>query len=121
MQLRYSLKVLKVPSSSTVWYQKALLVRDPLIRRRLSHTTLHDILAGANGQASELQAVFAAAPPAPSEHVVVTTQVKTAYLRATGAHVDEEVEVTDEVVVEKAQGGNGNGSRKDPVGEDCPV
>ena len=68
----------------------------------------------ANGQDSELQAVYAFAPPVPQDQVLDTA--RTAYLKATGAISDESNEAK-----ESKEDETSNGKRKEAVGEDCPV
>ena len=68
----------------------------------------------ANGQDSELQAVYSFAPPAPQDQVL--DKARTAYLKATGAISDELKEAKDAKEDETS-----NGKRKDAAGEDCPV
>jgi hypothetical protein len=104
-----SLKVLKVPESSTTWYQKGLLVR--LSRPdRITVLTLP--------QSSELQDIFAASPPTPNGSLMVSTKVRAAYLRATGAGGEEE-EVAAEV--EKEVEAMTAGGKRSSIGDDCPV
>ena len=101
-----SIKVLKVPPSSEFWYQKSLLVSFTVSQSEVGGKT--------NGQDSELQAVYAFAPPAPYDHIL--DKARTAYLKATGAIADESKEAK-----ESRQDDSSHGKRKDAVGEDCPV
>jgi hypothetical protein len=98
-----------VPESSTTWYQKGLLVR--LSRPdRITVLTLP--------QSSELQDIFAASPPTPNGSLMVSTKVRAAYLRATGAGGEEE-EVAAEV--EKEVEAMTAGGKRSSIGDDCPV
>ncbi|ORY27176.1 hypothetical protein BCR39DRAFT_538752 [Naematelia encephala] len=86
------LKVLKVPETSMAWYQKGLTL-------------------------SELSDIFNAAPPTPNGSVLVSTKVRNAFLKATGAAVsveEETVEIEKDVIAP-------GGKRLSAIGEDCPV
>ena len=62
--------------------------------------------------------MFAGAPAASQGSVMVSTKIRNAYLKATGAEgmVEEE-----EVVVEKQVDEKVDGKRLSALGEDCPV
>jgi hypothetical protein len=65
-------------------------------------------------QRSELRNIFAASPPTPNGSMV-STKVRAAYLRATGAGSEEAVAAEVENVVMTA------GATRSTIGDDCPV
>ncbi|WVF72215.1 hypothetical protein IAT40_007027 [Kwoniella sp. CBS 6097] len=86
------IRILKVPDGSSVWYQPTLT-------------------------ASEIEQVFANAPPTPSE--AIHADAHKAYMKATGATVQEEA-VADEVKAQ-AEAAGVNLKRLEVIGDDCPV
>ncbi|KAL4076942.1 hypothetical protein V8B97DRAFT_1355794 [Scleroderma yunnanense] len=86
------LKVLQVPQTSHVWYQKALLT-------------------------SELADIFAAAPPAPNS--VASQRVREAYARATEKTASQ---CSAETMSSNEQSSSAKGPRRQPTQEDdCPI
>ncbi|OXH40507.1 hypothetical protein J008_01158 [Cryptococcus neoformans] len=83
------LKVLKVPEDSSVWYQKGLT-------------------------SAEVQWVFRHAPPAPTGSVAVPSNVRDAYLRATG-------NLPEQATFTSGDSEHFDGKRIKAIGEDCPV
>jgi hypothetical protein len=68
-------------------------------------------------QSSELQQIFDSAPPDPSDHVLATPHIKSAYMRATGGSSQTELAVDETEATQPA----GQGRRLEAIGEDCPV
>ncbi|OWZ58583.1 hypothetical protein C356_01179 [Cryptococcus neoformans c45] len=83
------LKVLKVPEDSSVWYQKGLTP-------------------------AEVQWVFRHAPPAPTGSIAVPSNVRDAYLRATG-------NLPEQATSTSGDSERFDGKRIKAIGEDCPV
>ncbi|OCF41291.1 hypothetical protein I317_04862 [Kwoniella heveanensis CBS 569] len=86
------IRVLKDPDESSVWYRSTLT-------------------------ASEIEQIFAKAPPTPNE--AIHADARKAYMRATGASVEEEA-VAEEVKAE-AEAAGVNLNRLEVLGDDCPV
>ncbi|WVQ98791.1 hypothetical protein IAU59_005922 [Kwoniella sp. CBS 9459] len=86
------IRVLKVPDESYLWYQPTLT-------------------------ASEIEQIFANAPPTPSE--AIHAGAHKAYMKATGATVEEE-EVAEEVKAQ-AEAAGINLKRLEVIGDDCPI
>ncbi|WVN85326.1 uncharacterized protein L203_100471 [Cryptococcus depauperatus CBS 7841] len=86
------LKILKIPRSSALWYQKGLT---PV----------------------ELQRIFSNAPAAPPGSIAVNASVHRAYLKATGALSEDALEAESGSI----QAGSSGSQRKFAIGEDCPV
>lgn len=110
------MKVLKLSSTSELWYQKLLLVSH-------SHPDLlsspHQ--ADADIQDDELNIIFSTGPPAPQGSYEVPARARAAYLKASGRESEIPEEDREPEISEGAKGNEAGLNRKDPIGEDCPV